>query len=515
MKGILCHFIHFAVPTPFKTYFAITAYTATVPATNAYTILAHQPFLIMIITFEYILSLKRIIINKFLKKKAPSGKGALLPVLKKFKTCCALLLYLIIHILTVLKIGNPLYPLPLTFCIIKGNYLLRRKIMTQNLTQGERIHSIDIIRGIAVLGIFLVNWPIIAGIDSRDLSGVYEGLDSYIRLIYDMFIQTKFYTIFSFLFGLGFYIFMTRAEAKTDRPKTLFVRRLLILLLFGFLHYVLLWDGDILHTYAIAGFFLFLFYKREPRTILIWAIALLSIFQFLILIASISVALMSKAELGFSLPVMPLEDWVSQIQNRFHAFYADGIVLNITMLPETVGLFLLGLYAGKKDIFRRTKELDTKLKKWQIITFILTLPMWFFMVRYFLSKPFYEPIYMQAFTMFSGKTLFIFYIFTLMRLLQKEKWQTLLRPFQYVGRMALTNYISHTIVTLLVFGLLFKNDYLAPLWVGPLFCISFYTLQIFISRWWLSHYQYGPLEYIWRLGTYGKMMPLKKKSKVS
>ncbi|HDR7836015.1 TPA: DUF418 domain-containing protein [Bacillus toyonensis] len=387
--------------------------------------------------------------------------------------------------------------------------------MTQNLTQGERIHSIDIIRGIAVLGIFLVNWPIIAGIDSRDLSGVYEGLDSYIRLIYDMFIQTKFYTIFSFLFGLGFYIFMTRAEVKTDRPKTLFVRRLLILLLFGFLHYVLLWDGDILHTYAIAGFFLFLFYKREPRTILIWAIALLSIFQFLILIASISVALMSKAELGFSLPVTPLEDWVSQIQNRSHAFYADGIVLNITMLPETVGLFLLGLYAGKKDIFRRTKELDTKLKKWQIITFILTLPMWFFMVRYFLSKPFYEPIYMQAFTMFSGKTLFIFYIFTLMRLLQKEKWQTLLRPFQYVGRMALTNYISHTIVTLLVFGLLFKNDYLAPLWIGPLFCISFYTLQIFISRWWLSHYQYGPLEYIWRLGTYGKMMPLKKKSKVS
>jgi len=121
---------------------------------------------------------------------------------------------------------------------------------------------------------------------------------------------------------------------------------------------------------------------------------------------------------------MPLEDWVSQIQNRFHAFYADGIELNAFMLPETVGLFLLGLYAGKKDIFRRTKELDPKLKKWQIIMFILTLPMWFFMVRYFLSKPSYEPIYMQAFTMFSGKTLFIFYIITLMRLLQKEKWQS-------------------------------------------------------------------------------------------
>lgn len=90
--------------------------------------------------------------------------------------------------------------------------------MTQNLTQGERIHSIDIIRGIAVLGIFLVNWPVIAGVDSRDLSGIYEGIDSYIRLFYDMFIQTKFYTIFRFI-RIRFYIFMSRAEAKTDHPK--------------------------------------------------------------------------------------------------------------------------------------------------------------------------------------------------------------------------------------------------------------------------------------------------------
>lgn len=100
MKGILCHIIHFVVPTPFKTTFVITAYAATVPATNAYTILKHQPFLIMIITFEYILSLKRIIINTFYKESSLL-EGALLPVLKKFKTCCALLLYLILHILTV------------------------------------------------------------------------------------------------------------------------------------------------------------------------------------------------------------------------------------------------------------------------------------------------------------------------------------------------------------------------------------------------------------------------------
>ncbi|PFN26716.1 DUF418 domain-containing protein [Bacillus cereus] len=387
--------------------------------------------------------------------------------------------------------------------------------MTQNLTQGERIHSIDIIRGIAVLGIFLVNWPVIAGVDSRDITGIYEGIDSYIRLFYDMFIQTKFYTIFSFLFGLGFYIFMTRAEAKTDHPKTLFVRRLLILLLFGFLHYVLLWDGDILHTYAITGFFLFLFYKREPRTILIWSIVLLSFMQLFSLLGSLLMLIVPVEELGLSTAIMPLENWGLQITDRFHSFYSEAIGNSLIMLPETLGLFLLGLYVGKKDIFRRAKELDPKLKKWQIIMFVLTLPMWFIMIYFFMNNQPYMPLSLMGITMISGKTLFIFYIVTLMRVLQKEKWQNLLRPFQYVGRMALTNYISHTIVTLLVFGLLFKNDYLAPLWVGPLFCIGFYTLQIFISRWWLSHYQYGPLEYIWRLGTYGKMMPLKKKSKVS
>ena len=136
------------------------------------------------------------------------------------------------------------------------------------------------------------------------------------------------------------------------------------------------------------------------------------------LMAGITVALVPKEELGFSLPIMPLEDWLSQIQNRFHAFYADGIGLNLLMLPKQLGCFYL-VYTPAKGYFPCAKELDQSLKMANYYV-PFTLPMWFFMVRYFLSKPFYEPIYMQVFTMFSGKTLFIFYIFTLMRLLQKK-----------------------------------------------------------------------------------------------
>ena len=382
--------------------------------------------------------------------------------------------------------------------------------MTQNISQGERIHSIDIIRGIAVLGIFLVNWPVIAGIDSRDITGVYEGLDSYIRLFYDMFIQTKFYTIFSFLFGLGFYIFMTRAEAKTDRPKTLFVRRLLILLLFGFLHYVLLWDGDILHTYAITGFFLFLFYKRKPRTILIWSIVLLSFMQLFTLLGSLVMLIVPVEELGLSTAIMPLENWGLQITDRFYSFYSEAISNSLIMLPETLGLFLLGLYAGKR-YFPPCERIRSKTKEMAnyYVCFNITDVVYYGLLLYEQST--IHTIFTYGYYDDKRKDIIHILHFHAHAFITKEKWQKILRPFQYVGRMALTNYISHTIVTLLVFGILFKNDYLAPLWVGPLFCIGFYTLQIFISRWWLSRYQYGPLEYIWRLGTYGKMMPLKEK----
>jgi len=385
-----------------------------------------------------------------------------------------------------------------------------------SISQNERIHSIDMIRGIAIFGIFLVNWPTLAGIESRDLTTVYEGFDRYIRLFYDLFVQTKFYTIFSFLFGLGFYIFMKRAEEKTKHPKLLFIRRLLILFLFGFLHYVLLWDGDILHNYAISGFVLLFFYKRQPKTLLIWSLILLSIWELFVLMLNLVALNMTPEALDtLSAPIVPLLDWNLQVQDRFTTFYSEEISGSLIMLPETVGLFLLGLYAGKKEMFRRVNEIDTKLKKWQIITFLATLPTWGIIITYFTMNDLYVPFSMISFITLSGKTLFIFYIFTLMRLLQHAKWQKVFRPFQYVGRMALTNYISQTIVSLFVFGLLFKVNIIFPLWGGTLFCIGFYIIQIFISRWWLSRYQYGPLEYIWRLGTYGKGMPLKKQSSVS
>lgn len=141
---------------------------------------------------------------------------------------------------------------------------------------------LDVIRGFALFGILLVNMPafhspnFINQLYSVDVP--YGGLDAVVYAFLQLFVQVKFFTIFSFLFGVGFYLFMKRAEAKGLRMKSLFFRRASILLIIGLLHLIFLWFGDILHLYAVGGFLLVAFYNRMPKTLIKWAFSLLAIY---------------------------------------------------------------------------------------------------------------------------------------------------------------------------------------------------------------------------------------------
>ncbi|MFX3622764.1 MAG: DUF418 domain-containing protein [Ectobacillus sp.] len=376
--------------------------------------------------------------------------------------------------------------------------------MGMHTSEQERIHSMDAIRGFAVFGIFFVNWPSLVGIETLDQERLYTGTDAYIRLFYDLFVQTKFYTIFAFLFGLGFYIFITRAKAKTKYPSLLFIKRLLLLFLFGTLHYILLWDGDILHSYAIAGLFLALFSKRSPRTVITWSIALLSLFMLFIFVAYGGMNhSASDAKPHYT---APLENWAMHAKERFSFFIGENLLVNLIYLPETIGLFLLGLYCAKKQVFTRVPELNDKLKKIQFAALLLTLPSWYKIIQYFIEADVYNSAKVFPYILASGKTLFVFYIVSMLRMMENPKWQQRLRPFQYIGKMALTNYLSQTIITILAFGL-FSAPSPLPLATGIIFCSVLFLLQIAASKWWLARFQYGPFEYIWRVGTYGKIMP--------
>jgi uncharacterized protein len=365
----------------------------------------------------------------------------------------------------------------------------------QKLSQ-ERIAGLDVIRGLAVLGILFVNIPEMLG-NGAGFQYQYTDSDAFVRLIYDMLFQTKFYTIFAFLFGLGFYIFWRNATSKGLRPKLLFTRRLLILLLFGLIHAILLWYGDILHAYAVVGFLLLWFYNRSSKTLAIWSGGLLILFTVVITLAT-TVITLSSSELQDTTIFKEVPNW----RERAAFLQSEGLANLLLLGFEILGLFLLGIYAGKKRWFEKGHLNTTLIRRVQWGAFILSVLLFIPMVSYYSSHAVYVPNHVYPYTHLTGKTLAVFYVCTLLRWVDRYGEQHF-SGLAAVGRMSLSNYLLQTILTVLVMRQFWTNAADSPLWAGTVYAIVVVSLQIVLSRLWLRYYRMGPAEWLWRAGTYG------------
>lgn len=367
----------------------------------------------------------------------------------------------------------------------------------------SRIQAIDIIRGFAVFGILLVNIPDMVGNGLHyrfDLSGS----DAFIRLLYDLFIQTKFYTIFSFLFGLSFFLFMKRAEERGNKASSLFRRRLWILLGIGLTHLILLWFGDILHIYAAIGFLLFLFYKRKPRTLAVWGIVLIGLYT--LITASLNMVMIYDPELANG----SLFKAVPNLAERWEYFLTQSIGNLILISFEVLGLFLIGLYAGKKQWFEHRERYNSKsVKRTQWITLVLSLILFIPILWHFVTKEQYDSNQVIFFIYLSGKSMAIFYICTLLRWIARLGERSF-SSLAAVGRMALTNYLMHTMLVFILYRWLWPGIGEAY-WIGTATAVLIIVLQLAASKLWLRYYYMGPIEWIWRAGTYGKFAPLRRK----
>lgn len=396
------------------------------------------------------------------------------------------------------------------------------------VSQRERIVTIDVIRGFALIGIFLVNMPTFHSPVYLDIFPEYNGVDYWLQILLQMFVQTKFYTIFSFLFGLGFYIFMSRAEEKGLKVNRLFSRRLFILLLFGVVHTVFLWFGDILHTYALAGFLLLLFYKRKPKTILIWAFSLVSVFYLLnsssyLVPAPMFEEIMGQMEqenegkMGEYVEMYESGSYLEWVSYRIGAEILPRLSQEFFIIIEVLALFLFGLYAGKVGIFQSYTTHRKKIKGVWLTTFILSIPLAGMVAALKMNvvdHGVYQQISVQLFTGLSGVTLCFFYITSIILLMQKEIWQKLLRPLGFMGQMALTNYLLQTLISVFIFlGLNFYGK--VSLTEGTIIAIVILIFQIIISRVWMKHFRFGPMEWLWRTWTYGYRQPMKRTEKIS
>lgn len=391
----------------------------------------------------------------------------------------------------------------------------------------QRIFEIDGIRGFALLGILMMNIMSFAGPTLDDIftgktSEIYSGFWNEASLFFiNTFVTTNFYTMFSFLFGLGFYIFLSRAEKKTQSTTLLFIRRLLLLLIFGIIHGVFLWYGDILWTYAITGLFLILFYRLKPKANLIIAVVIIIVSTVIVILGTIAVYAMGMYTSDASLPAEDFVFSLNMTEAILQGTYGDVVIMNLIILglsaagaifviPNVLSMFLLGLYAGQKGYFSNLQKFKNLTKKVAIACIGVGLPIKIF-TGYLTTYHPHDDVFAQLSQLAStigGPFMALGYIAVC--ILVFSRVPKLVKLLQPVGQMALTNYIGQSVIMLIIFYGFGLFNSINAIWFIPI-TLGVFSLQLIFSHFWMKYFSYGPLEWLWRTFTYLKMMPLKKK----
>ncbi|WP_404451706.1 DUF418 domain-containing protein [Virgibacillus necropolis] len=382
------------------------------------------------------------------------------------------------------------------------------------IRESKRLLWIDAARGFAIFGIFMVN----VGAFSAPYfmhggeAGAWPGtVDHFVQSFIDVFFQASFYTLFSLLFGFGFQLMIDRLVEKGEHVYGILFRRLLLLIGFGVVHAFAIWYGDILLSYGIIGLLLLLFVKVKNKTLLIWAFLLMGIS-----VTYYTTFLYDVREyLGFvdhgaikQAIVNYQSNSLSDIwsQNYVDWEYANGGISYLFLTSTLLPLFLVGMFIARKRWLHDIERFQKVLKWGWLISLVIFLvlklgpyaygnPIWFSFIQDNLG----------------GSASALFYIFSIGLLAKTDLGMKLIRPFVHVGRMSLTNYISQSVIMFILFyGIGFAlYGTISPL-EGVIIVVIIYTLQVFASRWWFRHYQFGPLEWIWRVLTYNKKQAFRK-----
>lgn len=395
---------------------------------------------------------------------------------------------------------------------------------------GERIVTLDILRGIALLGVLIVNaylwfnglWFLLPeyGEHLQRLS-----LDSVTFHAISAFAEFKAITTFSFLFGIGFALQMARAKKKSERFVPFFSRRMIMLFLIGVPHAIFLWYGDILMAYALIGLLLLLFRKAEDRTLLMWAGGLL-------LAVPLVFGALEWWVAAAGLPTL----WVPQDIALFEGFRSSNVATMVAtnvsvlvydwtgvaiwyILGTYLAIFLIGFVVGRQRIYENVEVHHAsfqRVRAWGLgvgipVSIVYALMPWVVVPPEAWEAMPWLAIFFEFVLVASMIFLTAGYIATATLLVHDhEHWKRRLSIFAPVGRMALTNYIAQSVVCVLVFygpflGLMGQVGPTATLGIS----LAIFAVQIAWSHWWLARFRFGPLEWLWRVATYGKMQPMR------
>jgi uncharacterized protein len=387
---------------------------------------------------------------------------------------------------------------------------------------GERIALLDVLRGFAILGIVLFNfgpmWP------TEGLP--FSAADAQLGFLVEVLVHGKFYSLFSLLFGIGFAVFLMRAQARGADAVALFRRRLAGLLLIGLAHTTLIWFGDILTLYALLGFALIPFRRWSDRALLRAAVIVLVLPIPLYGIAALAASASGIAQPAGSGMPAPLLRGIAAFRDGSYAdvveanllFTAAGVVRRLLnmQLVRVFGMFLLGFWAGRVGLFADLAAHRVLLRRLLLLGVLVGLPGSTLAALLpqgsaILPTPGGWPA--AALIAVATPILCLGYAAAIALLSMRASWQRVLRVFAPVGRMALTNYLLQSVVLVGVFhgiGLgLFGQVSLAT---TLLIATALFLVQVPLSALWLRRYSYGPIEWLWRQFTYGARMPLAREA---
>lgn len=367
---------------------------------------------------------------------------------------------------------------------------------------GQRLDAIDILRGLALFGVLAVNLvtefrvsifaqfmaapPEPRTIDRIAMGFVRDGL------------ELKAFALFSFLFGVGLAMQFERLSGS-GRPLYWLTRRLLILLGFGLVHLLLIWNGDILTEYALAGLIVLPLLHASRRCLALAAAALLALYV--------------------ALPMLPLPlawpdpAWLSNHVEQANRMLRDGswrqvtrfswqelpflLPLHVYIFPRTLGLFVLGMLAWRCGLFSRSAGHRLTIVRLGCLLGTMGIAL--------------AVTDAHGLANLAPVCLALAFAAAILYAVEFTAARALLRPFSAIGRMAFTNYIGQS----LVFGWLFFGYGLG--WFGllrpaPVLALGMavYAMQIWLSVFWLRHYRFGPIEWLWRTLMYGAPQAMRR-----
>lgn len=395
---------------------------------------------------------------------------------------------------------------------------------SEPITNSDRIFQLDIFRGFAIFGIFMVNILVMnCAFEFRvEWEGWYaDSFNKGILFILETFFYSKFFPIFSFLFGIGVALQIENFKKKDISQGLFFFRRFSALFVFGVAHVLFIWSGDILHIYAVIGFVLLLISPLKPIYTFLFALAIFFFPYF----DDIYTWMITSLEVDPPYHIQHMTRY-EMIDLKRGGSYLSGIDLRLkeygymtpfiasTFAPVAASMALIGMFVVKKGFIGRLSEFawNIRLKFSLFVIFAIG----FKYVIVYLIVPNVEmefggllSFFLWSFYYVGEVTIALFYLWILTLLLRFEFWKKFLAPLKYVGRMAFTNYIFQSVVGYLIMRTFGYYERFSPSECVLIVMIVF-AIQIPLSWLWLHYFKYGPLEWLWRCISYWKILPIGK-----